>query len=169
MRFLFGRKPVKAVLRRATMADAPGLAALHARCFAHPWSTITFESMLGERNVHADVADAGDPVGFVLSRAAADEAEILSVAVDPGRRGAGLGRRLVEANLDALAGARVRQVFLEVEDGNVPALAVYRHLGFLPVGSRPGYYRAADGSRRDAVMMRIDLAMRPFRSPVPDA
>lgn len=169
MRFLFGRTSAPAVVRRAVMADAPGLAALHARCFAHPWSTITFESMLVERNISATVADARGLAGFVLSRAAADEAEILSVAVDPSHRGAGLGRRLMDANLDALAGARVRSVFLEVEDGNASALAMYQRLGFQRIGARPGYYRAADGSRRDAVMMQLDLSSRTFRSPLPDA
>lgn len=168
MWFPFGRSPPEAVLRPAVMADASSLSALHARCFAHPWSTLTFESMLIERGVYGHVGEARGLVGFILSRVAADEAEILSVAVDPKQRGAGLGRKLVDANLDALGRARVLQVFLEVEDGNRAAVALYSRAGFEQVGRRQGYYRAADGTRRDALMMRINLKNRDFRAPLAD-
>ena len=38
------------------------------------------------------------------------------------------------------------------------ALALYRRLGFVKVGERPGYYRRKDGSRALAVVMRRDLS-----------
>jgi ribosomal-protein-alanine N-acetyltransferase len=89
----------------------------------------------------------------VISRQAADEAEILSVALDPEARGRGHARMLLGAHLQTLAYAGVRTVHLEVENGNEPALALYRRLGFKRVGQREGYYVRPDGSRANAVSM----------------
>ncbi len=151
------------VIRPATMEDAAAIAGLHAGAFAHPWTVLTIESMLAERIVGADVAEQrGRVIGFVITRTAADEAEILSIAVEPGRRGRGVGAKLVEARCEALALRRITKVFLEVEDGNAPALALYRRLGFVEIGRRVGYYRTAEGGRQDAVTMRRDLvSLRP--------
>ena len=80
----------------AELEDAPSLAALHGEAFGRGWSTEEFERLLVEHNVVADRATAGSRlVGFVVSRIAADEAEILSIAVAPDFRGAGLARRLL--------------------------------------------------------------------------
>ena len=164
-RLLFPARPAPVLIRPARSDDAAALASLHALGFAHGWPVSTFEAMLIERNVFAHVADGGGPLGFVISRRAADEAEILSVAVAPAQRGGGLGRKLVEANLGALAFQRVTTVFLEVEAENRPALALYQRLGFEEVGRRPGYYPGAGGRRLDALTMRLDL--RRLRPPTP--
>lgn len=164
-RFLFPSRAEPVVIRPAQSDDAPALAALHARSFAHGWPAATFEAMLIERTIFAHVADGGGPLGFIISRRAADEAEILSVAVVPAQRGSGLGRRLVEANLGALVFQRVATVFLEVDAENAPALALYRRLGFVEVGRRPGYYSGTGGKRLDALTMRLDL--KRFRAPPP--
>jgi ribosomal-protein-alanine N-acetyltransferase len=95
--------------------------------------------------------------GFVLSRQVLDEAEILTVVLGPASRGAGLSRQLLRAHLAALEDLRVRRVHLEVDDGNVPALALYRRLGFAETGRRTSYYARPDGSRANAIMMQVAL------------
>ncbi len=78
--------------------------------------------------------------GFVLARVAADEAEILSIAVMPKARRVGLGRTLLTA---AIAEARARgaaAMFLEVAAANAAARALYAQAGFREVGTRPNYY-----------------------------
>jgi len=155
--FSFFRAEVS--LRPARVDDAPAIAGLHARAFAHPWPVLTIESMLAERGVLAHAAVCrGVVVGFVMARMAADEAEILSVSVADSRRGQGIGARLVRVHCEALILQRIRTVFLEVESENQSALRLYRRLGFSDIGCRPGYYRQADGTRRDALMMRLDLS-----------
>ena len=150
---------VPVAVRRARGEDAPAIAALHAAAFAHPWSLITIESMLADRAIHAHVAERNGAVaGFILSRLAADEAEILSVSMAAALRGNGHGRTLVKVHCDDLVRARARQVFLEVEAGNMPAIRLYRRLGFVDIGRRTGYYALPDGTRRDALTMRLDLA-----------
>lgn len=169
MRRFFTRAPRPLCLRPAEMSDAPALSEIHAGSFAHPWTAQTFEAMLAERLVHGHVVETSGVIGFILSRVAADEAEILSVAVHPKWRGGGVGARLLAANLDALARARVAHVFLEVEAGNRPAVAIYEAAGFARIGARPGYYRHADGTRHDAVTMRLAMAGRIPGAPLADA
>ena len=60
-------------------------ARLHASAFAHAWNEAEFEHLLlGPPNL-GDAACSGPPhhvMGFVLSRLAADEAEILTIWLD---------------------------------------------------------------------------------------
>ncbi len=139
---------------------ASALAAIHASAFARPWSTLEFERLLGERGVIGDGLFLGRgtrPSGFVLSRIVLDEAEILTVAVAPEARGKGHARPLLVHHLDALSRKGVTRVHLEVEEGNGPAIAVYRRLGFQETGRRDGYYQKADGTRVSALTMALGL------------
>ncbi len=139
--------PVRArepVLSEAGPRDARALAALHGASFHRGWSDGEFERLLFDRNVVAHRATVGRSlVGFILSRLVLDEAEILSVAVAASRRGRGLARRLLDLHLRRLAGLGARTVFLEVDEGNVPARRLYRRAGFRDVGRREGYYPPA--------------------------
>ena len=139
---------------------APALAAIHASAFARGWSAMEFEGLLAERHVLGDglfVGRSREPAGFALSRIVADEAELLSVALAPPARGQGHAAPLLGHHLDELLRAGARVIHLEVEDGNAPALALYRRLGFREVGRRPGYYAKADGTRAAALTMSRPL------------
>ena len=95
--------------------------------------------------------------GFVLSRLAADEAEILTIAVEGASRGRGVGRALLDEALRQASNAGAKAMFLEVGKDNAPALALYERFGFVKVGERAGYYRRNDGTRASAVIMRKAL------------
>ena len=143
----------------ARPADAAALAVLHGRAFAHGWSESEFERLLADKAVVAHVARAGSrgaPAGFMLSRRAADEAEILTVAVAPALRGQGIARQLLARHLGRLAALGIARVFLEVDDGNRPARSLYARAGFREVGRRQGYYARAEGSGA-ALTLRRDL------------
>ncbi|MGL4634354.1 MAG: GNAT family N-acetyltransferase [Beijerinckiaceae bacterium] len=161
MIFGFGRSRPHLTLRPAMMADARAISEVHAGSFDRPWGLMEFERLISEENILAHVAIAetagSQAQGFVLSRIAADEAEILSIAVAPARRGEGLSGKLLSAHRDMLALARVKTLFLEVEEGNKPALALYARQGFAEVARRDAYYRKADGSAATALVMRRAL------------
>jgi ribosomal-protein-alanine N-acetyltransferase len=89
---------------------------------------------------------------------AADEAEILSIAVDAGHRGRGLSRNFLLTHLGHLAGRGVRSIFLEVEENNAPARRLYERTGFAVVGRRERYYKQPDGEQWNALLMRRDLS-----------
>lgn len=147
------------VIEGASMRDAPALTRLHGQSFHRGWSEAEFELMLNERNALVHRLRAGRTViGFAASRLAADEAEILSIAIAPGKRGRGLSRDLLQTHLGHLAGRGVHTVFLEVEENNLPARKLYERAGFAIVGRRERYYREADGRELNALVMRRDLS-----------
>lgn len=145
-----------------TDADIAAIAEIHAGAFARGWSEAEIAALLGDPGVLAAVARRPSPygtrrpIGFAIARAAADEAEILTIAVQGRWRGRGVGRALIETLLRRLYADRVGSVFLEVAEGNAAAVALYRRLGFAVVGSRRGYY-AGDGEGGHALVMRLDL------------
>jgi ribosomal-protein-alanine N-acetyltransferase len=95
-------------------------------------------------------ADPADPAGFVLTRAAAGEEELLLIAVKPELRTRGLGKGLIEKLFDVARARGTERIFLEMRRGN-PAIHLYRKVGFEPIGERPNYYRMVNGDRVDAI------------------
>jgi|ERR1700736_5714041 len=148
-----------AVVEPANLRDAPRLAQLHGTSFHRGWGEGEFEEMLSQRNtlVHR-LRLRSKCIGFAVSRIAADEAEILSIAIAPEHRGKGLSRQLLLTHLGHLAGCCVRTVFLEVEENNQPARRLYSWAGFAIVGRRERYYRGAGGEELNALVMRRDLS-----------
>lgn len=88
--------------------------------------------------------------GFVLSRGALDEEELLLIAVHPEHRGRGLGAALLKRFIAAAEARGAARLFLEMRDGN-PADSLYRRAGFQPVGRRRSYYRGAAKGPIDAI------------------
>ena len=160
LRSWFQRKRTPA-LRGLTQADAHDVAALHAEGFHRGWSVEEIEGLLADRTVtglgagHGRFATA--LAGFVLSRVAAGEAEILTIAVARRARGLGVGRLLLEGHLSQLAAAGAREVFLEVDEANAAARALYAREAFSEVGRRKAYYARPDGSRGTALVLRRTL------------
>jgi ribosomal-protein-alanine N-acetyltransferase len=155
------RRMSPSVVRALRSDKAEQCAAIHAASFAHSWSTAEFEALLSSKAAigSAAVDSSADALrGFALSRIAADEAEILTIAVDGAFRNRGIGRALLTDNLSRLVASHVQSVFLEVESANLPAIALYARMGFREVGQRRGYYQKQDGSTAAALVLRKDLA-----------
>ena len=149
----------RAVVEPAAQRDAARLAQLHAASFARGWGESEFESMIGERNTLVHRLRLGHrTIGFAVSRIGADEAEILSIAIDPDHRGRGLSRELLMTHLGHLAGRGVRTIFLEVEENNQPARRLYERVGFAVVGRRERYYKQPTGEQLNALLMSRDLS-----------
>jgi [ribosomal protein S18]-alanine N-acetyltransferase len=141
----------------ARPSDASAIAAIHGASFQRGWGEDEILGLLVEKNVVAHRATTGaggrTVIGFILSRLAAGEAEILSVAIAPAWRGRKLARPLLDLHLRRLAGLGTRAVFLEVGEHNAPATRLYRRSGFREVGKRQGYYEGG----ATALVMRRDL------------
>ncbi|SDH59084.1 GNAT family N-acetyltransferase [Roseospirillum parvum] len=137
-------------------------AALHAAAFVprqeRPWTP----GELGDLIVlpgsfgHLAVDATGQPLGFILCRVAGDQAELLTLAVDPAHQGRGLGRRLVAAGLAEAARLGAGEMVLEVAEDNQPALYLYHALGFAPLGRRRRYYQRPAGAV-DALVLALRL------------
>lgn len=148
-------------LEPVAAADADALAEVHARAFDDGWSAADIAGLLaGPGGFGLAVREVDAVLGFVLARAIAGEAEILTLAVRPGARRRGVGRALVEAAAGAGAAAGAQALFLEVAADNLAAIGLYRQAGFAQVGARPAYYRRT-GAPADALVLRRDLNSRP--------
>ncbi|MDP5307483.1 GNAT family N-acetyltransferase [Paracoccus spongiarum] len=128
------------------------LAGLHRRCFTdrpRPWSAAEIAAMLALPGVFLHHRTGG----FLIGRAIAEEAELLTLAVAPDARRAGLGRQLTEAFAATSRARAARAAFLEVACDNAPALALYAGLGWREAGLRRDYF----GPGHDARVLRLAL------------
>jgi ribosomal-protein-alanine N-acetyltransferase len=144
----------------ASPEDAAELARLHAGLFEKAWDAESFARLLDHPASTSFLARVGEPAeaaGFIVSRLAADEAEILTLGVRKDRQRHGIGRRLVEAMGRAAKKAEARRLFLEVGQGNAAALALYEGLGFREVGRRRGYYEHPGAPPEDALVLALSL------------
>lgn len=148
-------------LVKADLAHVPLIAAMHRICFTEYWDApavadiLTMPGSFGwvAQEPAADAAAPPRPAGLILCRVAADEAEVLTIAVLPPYRRRGVGRMLLDAALDTAGRAGAEAMFLEAAANNTAALALYSSVGFSQVGLRPRYY----GGVIDALILRRDL------------
>ena len=139
-------------MRRATPAHAAALALIHASAFptGARWGAEAMALQLGLPGAFGWIDPAG---GMALARVAADEAEVLTLAVAPQARRRGLARRLLAAVMAEAADRGARSMALEVAAGNEAGRALYEAAGFEPVGRRRGYYPGGE----DALVLRAAL------------
>ena len=126
--------------------------------FGEAWTRRQVSDSLLMPNTHYLLAAAdgrapreGEPAaGFTLSRGAADEEELLLIAVHPDHRGKGIGGALLERFVATARARGARRLFLEMREGN-RAESLYRRHGFESVGRRRHYYRRASDHPLDAI------------------
>jgi ribosomal-protein-alanine N-acetyltransferase len=137
---------------RATVAHATALALIHAAAFPPPeaWGADAIELQLALPGAFGLIDDRG---GMLLGRTAAQEAEVLTLAVMPAACRQGIATCLLQETKALVVSRASAALFLEVATSNAAALALYRREGFVEVGRRRRYY--ADGS--DALVMRVQL------------
>jgi ribosomal-protein-alanine N-acetyltransferase len=127
--------------------------------FGEAWTRSQCAGILPMAGVVLTVArerDTNSAVGFSLVRSVGDESELLLIAVSPDHRRHGVGRELLHYFLDSARANGVSRAHLEVREGN-PAIHMYRHAGFEPIGRRRNYYRSEDGRQFDALTFALDL------------
>lgn len=133
----------------------PDLAFLYRAAFpqSRPWTEQEFSDLLASPWVQL----FGDQDGFALIRRIDTEAELLTIAIHPDRQRQGQGRALMLHWHAALASAGANAAFLEVAADNLPALGLYRSLGYAETGRRKRYYTRLQGPAVDAILMARSL------------
>lgn len=163
---MFGFNRKNFAIMDANSSDHASIADLHGSNFARGWSTSEIDKLSAQPNTFVLVARTiGEPdapvQGFNIVRYTSDEAEILSIAVDPKGRRRGLGDALMREAILRLRADRVSQLLLEVDIENAAAVHLYEKLGFSTIAERPGYYNKKDenGQRAhtSALVMRLGL------------
>jgi ribosomal-protein-alanine N-acetyltransferase len=141
--------------RRMTVADLPGVLAIERRSFPRPWSEASFRRELALAWSSIDVAleermAGARVIGYACTWRVSDEVQLMNVAVHPGRRRRGVGRRLVERVLSEAVAHGATAVVLEVRSGNAGARRLYADFGFRQIGIRRSYY----GPGQDALVLQ---------------
>lgn len=131
------------------------LARLERLCFSRPWSHQALKEELTNPAACFLVGEeAGEVLGYAGMHCAAGECYVDNVAVFPEARRQGVGRKLMEALLQAAAAWGGEFLSLEVRPSNLEALALYRGLGFREVGRRRRFY---DDPVEDGLLLTKDL------------
>lgn len=139
----------------ANTSDAQSLAALHEQCFSEIWSAESIAALLATPGTFAVEAQTG----FILMRVAGDESEVLTLCVTPAARRRGIASALVREAAKHALELGAERVFLEVNSANLPAIALYKRLGFAEVGRRKAYYAGTEGRRDDALVLRVEIPL----------
>ena len=142
-------------IRRMVSSDLDAVEKLAAPLSNVPrWSARSWEEAIEPPHIALVSADASGICAFAVATFAADVAELETLAVAPSHRRRGLARHLLAALLVELSRASVTELWLEVRVSNLPAIALYRAVGFEETGRRAGYY---SHPAEDAVLMRLNL------------
>lgn len=121
------------------------LAKLHELCFPHkPWTADDFADL---KKSGCDIIASQN--GFIVWRTVADEAEIITIGVNPDNRKQGIATAMLTLVENELRKIGIKKIFLEVSTNNLPALNLYKNNGFTQISVRKKYYD--DGS--DAILM----------------
>ena len=145
---------VDIIIIEAGVADAETLATIHRDLFSPPWSSDDFAGLLKQSSTLGLIAsNRREPVGLLMGRVVADEAEILTLGVSRPWQRLGIAARLVETFVRRAAERGATQVFLEVAADNFAAQQLYLAEGFREVGRRPGYYQRDSAPAADALIM----------------
>ncbi len=146
-------------LERAEAVHAQALALLHAASFETSWSAKVFTELLSSpSNITVFARDGENLLGFIMVQAVEEEVEVITIATHPDVQRRGIATALVNHIQNAIPNAA--RIFLEVDELNTRAIQFYESYGFQRTGYRNNYYRHADGTRSDALLMALVLANR---------
>ncbi len=139
--------------------DAPAMARIHKSGFAHPWDEGALRNLMDKPNclTLAAFEASRQLVGFVMTRQAGEECEILTIVCDNKKRRSGVASLLMMHTLELSRLRKAKRIFLEVASDNRPAIRLYEKHGFTEVSRRPGYYRQGRAAPEDALVMARSL------------
>ena len=134
------------LLSEITPAYADVAVALHALSFDKPWTKDEFLSLFSLPTTRGWI----DKTGLLLISHVLDEIEILTILTHPDFRGQGRATAFLNHLILYAKENNVRQIFLEVNESNLPAIYLYEKVGFKKISVRKNYYRQKDNTFKDA-------------------
>ena len=118
------------------------VAALEKLCFSDPWSEASITSELeNPLSLWLIAEENGAVCGYVGSQTVLDETDMMNIAVHPDCRRKGIAAALITELVSRLKARGSRILRLEVRESNLPAIALYKAMGFTQLGLRKNYYR----------------------------
>ena len=164
------------LIRRMTLEDIPAVVEIENQCFSLPWSEKSFEASVSREDTIFLVCETAyeekevmvggsrqecNPMktenvisGYMGLYVSFDEANVTNVAVSPSHRKKGCGEALVAAAKAEAKAAGAESIFLEVRVSNIPAISLYKKLGFEELGIRKKFY---EHPVEDAIIMKVGI------------
>ena len=100
--------------------------------------------------------DATRIEAYAVMRFGDEAAHLLLLCVRPQRQHQGVGRCLIEWLVASATVAGMTAIQVELRAGNAPALAFYRHMGFIETALLDGYYGGGFAARRMVRRLRTE-------------
>ena len=143
------------LIRRMTLEDVEAVTKIEQECFSLPWSEKSFEDSISrEDTIFLVCEDASVVTGYMGMYVSFDEASVTNVAVSPAFRKKGYGEQLVAVAKEKAKDAGAESIFLEVRVSNVPAISLYKKMGFEELGIRKKFY---EHPVEDAIIMKVGI------------
>ena len=143
------------IIRRGELDDLGAICAIERASFGDPWSESDFRTAFGDPLCEYMIArDGAEVIGYGLFSVLYEDAEILSLAVDPARRRCGVGKEMLSRLVERAREKKAERIFLEVRASNASAIALYSGAGFKTVRTIKRYYRRPV---EDAIAMSLEL------------
>lgn len=146
------------LIRRAREEDYPAFAAIEAEHPGYPaWGEKGFRGEESNRNSVTLAAELeGRVAGFINFWILRPQVQLNTLAVGREWLRRGVASALLGKLLEYAAKNACREIDLEVNEHNAPAISLYGAEGFSVVGKRPKFYNNADA----ALLMRKELAAK---------
>ncbi len=140
-------------IREAKLADIDRIVEIEDASFPDPYPRGLLKAFFYMPGAYMVATDCGTIVGYTIGIIRHRTlGHLVSVAVAPGSRRAGVGRALIGETLTRLADAGAKRFMLEVRESNAPAIGLYKRIGFSEAGKIEKYY--ADGE--SAIVMELN-------------
>ena len=129
-------------------------AEIYALAFAdkRPWTTDEFADLIG--SAHGIMTSISDAC-FALGRVVAGQAELITIATEPAKQRQGHAKTCLSDFVQQCCARQAEAIFLEVDEQNTGAMALYSAFGFAETRRREGYYVHKDGSQTAAILMTL--------------
>ena len=152
-------------LRRFTPSDLEGVTKINRECLPENYSTRFFMNLFKRFPETFIVAEINNKIiGYIMCRietgipifkilGITKKGHVISIAVLPNHHRKGIGHKLIKEAIKEMEKYKAKECYLEVRESNIPAITLYKKLGFQPAKTNRNYY--ADGE--DAVVMAINI------------
>jgi len=117
------------------------------------WNYSVFKSELESPTSHYIVVKNNSKIiGFAGIKVILPDADIMNIVVKKDFRNQGIGSLLLKELINLSKSLNIKNLFLEVNEKNTPAISLYNKFGFKKISIRKNYYK-----NNNAIVMRLDL------------
>jgi ribosomal-protein-alanine N-acetyltransferase len=150
--------PTDFFARTMRSSDLDIVAANESAAYEHPWTKRIFVDCMRSGYQNWVLANKQSIAAHGVMSVAIGECHLLTLCVHPDYQRRGYGRKLFNLMLDRACKLEAEVCFLEVRLSNIPAIDLYRSMGFRQIGERKNYYPSAEG-KEDALIMSRELPL----------